>query len=505
MSTHYDVLIIGSGQAGNPLGSAFAKAGLKTALAEAIHFGGTCVNDGCVPTKTIVGSARVAYLTRKAAHYGVGLPGGKEGEETDITISMDRVKQRKNALISAFSARNENTLTNDGVDILNGSAKFVDAKTVHITPRGDKGEEKTVTADKIIINTGERPIIPDLEGLDRSADFVLDSTAILDIGVVPTHLVVVGGGVIGLEFSQIFRRFGSKVTIVQRGKQLLPREDPEIAEALLKILEEDGIEILLQAKATSIKTLPDTGSTEPHPRFELSVQKGHDSTTSIVKGTHILFAAGRTANIDTLDVEAAGIHKTPRGHIQANSRLETNIPHIYAVGDVKGGPAFTHISYDDHRILRANLIDNPKAQKEGGPTKPDKSTHARALIIPSVTYTDPQLGHVGLHEAEARAKYPDLKIQTASMPMAYVARALETDEARGLMKAVVVADEPTGGEGPKAGQILGFTCLGIEGGEVMSVVQAAMMGGVTWMQLRDAVWAHPSLAESLNNVWGFLK
>jgi len=260
----------------------------------------------------------------------------------------------------------------------------------------------------------------------------------------------------------------------------LQREDKEVADTLMEILKEDGLTILLDSSASSISK-----STSSAGTFDLKVQTKGDEKPPI-NGTHILFAAGRIPNTETLNLPAAGITTDKRGYIVSNDFLETSASNIYVLGDVKGPPAFTHISYDDFRVIRANVL-NPSTSAK---------LSIKDRLVPYVVYTDPQLGHIGLHEHEAREKYPDRKIKTAKMPMAYVARALETDESRGMMKAVI--DEGSG-------QILGFTCLGIEGGELMSIVQMAMIGGVSYEKLRDAVWAHPALAESLNNIWGFLE
>jgi pyruvate/2-oxoglutarate dehydrogenase complex dihydrolipoamide dehydrogenase (E3) component len=490
--TPYDALIIGSGQAGTPLAGAFAKAGQKTALIEKVHIGGCCVNEGCTPTKTMIASGRVAHLMRRGQDYGISgsFEAKTEGFSStsygnSVFVNMLKVRERKREIVKSFRGGNESRTQSAGVDVLMGDASFVDAKTVKIAM--NDGTEKIVKGEKIFINVGERPAPPKLEGIERVVSIatsrVLDSTSIQEIDEIPEHLVVVGGGYVGVEFAQLFRRFGSKVTIIQRGKQLLPREDPEVAESLLKILEGDGLEVKLETVAERILPIYNEG-------FELFIRtKG--GAEEVITGTYILFAAGRIPNTDTLNLEAAGIKTNARGHIESNEFLETSAEGVYAMGDVRGPPAFTHISYDDFRIIKANLISSPHTQ---GKEISKLSTKNR--LVPYVVYTDPQLGHIGLHEHEARTLFPSRSIKIAKMPMNYVARALETDESRGMMKAVVDGE---------TGEILGFTCLGIEGGELMAVVQVAIMGGVTWERLRDAVWAHPSLAESLNNLWGFLE
>ncbi|KAI9854886.1 MAG: hypothetical protein M1824_006517 [Vezdaea acicularis] len=479
--THYDCIIIGSGQAGNPLAGAFAKAGRKTALIERSHMGGCCVNEGCLPTKTMITSGRIAYHTRRGADYGIHTPGGTDGI---ISVDIAKVLQRKRDLITSFRSGIEHRVTSAGVDLLKGSASFKDAKTLLV--QLNDGSEQTLTGSSIFINVGERPAKPALPGIDSVApELILDSTSIMELPVLPRHLVVVGGGYVGLEFAQLFRRLGSEVTVFQRADRLLPREDPDLTAALLSILREDGIDVHLNTSPLHLSPSPTTSP----PSLTLTYQPTTTTTSTTSPPTlnpsHILFATGRIPNTDSLNLPLAGIATNPRGHILVNEHLETNIPGIYALGDAKGPPAFTHISYDDHRILKANLLSPPS---------PLLSTKTR--LVPNVVYTDPQLAHIGLHEHTARATFPSRRIRTASLPMTSVARALELDESRGLMKAVVDIDD---------GSILGFSVLGVEGGEVMSIVQMAIMGKVPWQRLRDAVWAHPALAESLNNLWGELE
>jgi pyruvate/2-oxoglutarate dehydrogenase complex dihydrolipoamide dehydrogenase (E3) component len=296
----------------------------------------------------------------------------------------------------------------------------------------------------------------------------LDSTSIMELDEVPEHLLVLGGGYVGLEFGQMFRRFGSQVTIVQRGKQLLAREDADVAEAVAEILREDGIEVLLQTDATRVE--------HADGAIRLTVS-GAERTERTLSGSHLLVAAGRAPNTDRLDVAAAGVETDQRGYIRVNERLETNVPGIYALGDVKGGPAFTHISYDDWRIIRTNLLEGGQATTTG-------------RLVPYTVFIDPQLGRVGLTEAEARARGRPIRV--AKLPMRHVARALEVDESRGFMKAIVEAD---------TGQILGYACLGIEGGELMNMVEIAMLGKVPYTVLKEAIFAHPTLGEALNNLF----
>ena len=479
-TSSYSAIIIGSGQGGGPLAIALAKAGRKTALIEESHVGGTCVNEGCTPTKTMVASARAAYLSKRGKDYGVQADG-------PVEVDMETVRKRKRDIVNSFRGGNENRIKNtEGLDLLVGKAKFTGTKEIEIAMK-DSAEKKVITGDTIVINTGCRPDRPNISGIDQVP--FLDSTSIMELNEVPDHLLVIGGGYVGLEFAQMFRRFGARVTIVQRSGQLLGREDPDIANAVKDILVEDGIEVLLNATPKSV-------SKTSNSQTSLDVYISDGSSITII-ASHILSAAGRSPNTDHLSPSATGVTtfgQSP-GYIKTNDQLETNVPGIYAIGDVKGGPAFTHVSYDDFRILRHNLlVENISRSSVNAGLRSIKGRH----LVPYTVFIDPQLGRVGLSEIEARkeASSSGRKIKVAKMPMNYVARALETDEPRGLMKVVVDAESK---------QILGCGILGVEGGEIMSMIQIAMMGGVTYDRLEDAVFAHPCLAESLNNLWGFLE
>ena len=452
----YDGIIIGSGQGANPLARALAGTGSKTALIERQYVGGTCINYGCTPTKTMVASGRVAYLARRAGDYGVQV--GK------IEIDMGKVRERKRAIVQSFRQGGERRIRETAnLDFLQGEATFVDPNTLEI--KVSDGQVLRVNGKTIFINTGCRPAVPPLSGLNEVP--WLDSTSIMELDRVPEHLLVLGGGYIGLEFGQMFRRFGSAVTVVQRGRQLLAREDPDVAEAVAAILQEDGIEIVLEAEAIRVGKAADNS-------LRLTVKT--PSGERVLTGSHLLVAPGRVPNVESLNLAAAGVATDSKGFIRVNEFLETNIPGIYAMGDVNGGPAFTHISYDDFRILKTNLIDGGK-------------TSILGRLVPYTVFIDPQLGRVGLTENEARAQ--DLNFRVAKMPMTWVARALEVDESRGFMKVIIDA---------ASGRIVGCAILGIEGGEIMSMIQIAMMGNLTDTQLRNAIFAHPTLAESLNNL-----
>lgn len=452
----YDAIVIGTGQGGKPLAVALATAGWKTAVIERLHVGGTCVNVGCTPTKTMVASARVAYLAKRSADYGV--------HTNEPTVNLSEIRRRKQSVVDDFRNGGQRAIERtDNLELIFGEASFTGANTVAV--KLNDGGTRQLSAPKIFINVGCRPADPGVEGKEKVS--VLDSTSIMELDELPEHLLVLGGGYIGLEFGQMFRRFGSRVTIVQRGNKLLGREDQDVADEVAKILGEDGVEVLLNTAAVKVDRSGDG-------QIHLTV-KTPDGERTIV-GSHLLAAAGRTPNSDSLNLAAAGVETDKAGFIKTNSKLETNVPGIYALGDVKGGPQFTHISYDDFRIIRANQIEN-------------KNVSINDRLVPYTVFIDPQLARVGLSESDARAKGVNIKV--AKMPMAYVARAIEMSETRGFMKAVIDAD---------TNQILGFTVLGIEGGEIMSMVQLAMMGKLPYTVLKDAIFAHPTLAESLNNL-----
>ncbi len=457
-ATHYDAIVIGSGQAGGPLAADLVDAGKKTALVERARLGGTCVNWGCTPTKTMVASARVAYLARRAKDFGV--------QTGRVEVDLLAVRKRKRDIVRAFGGETpDRAKKKANRTIVYGEARFVGAREIEVRAKTG-GELRRLSADSIFINTGARPSRPELPGL---ADVeALDSTSIMELDRVPEHLIVLGGGYIGVEFAQMFRRFGSRVTLVQRANALLAREDPDVAEAVAAILREDGVDVLLGAEARRVERAKKR-------EVQLHVSDGTRSRTIV--GSHLLVATGRTPNTERLDLATAGIEVDEKGFIVVDSRLRTTAAGVWALGDVKGGPAFTHISYDDYRIIRTNVIEGGRATTNG-------------RLVPYTVYLDPELGRVGVTESEARAR--GSKIRVAKLGMDSVARALERDEPRGFIKVVVDA---------KTDRILGCAVLGIEGGEIMSMLQIAMMGKLPSSALREAIFAHPALAESLNNVF----
>jgi pyruvate/2-oxoglutarate dehydrogenase complex dihydrolipoamide dehydrogenase (E3) component len=443
--SHFDAIIIGSGQAGNPLAQKLADHGWTVALVEKEHLGGTCVNTGCTPTKTMVASAQVAHYARHAAKWGV--------QTGDVRVDLAGVVDRKERIVNQWrSGIEKKTADRKALHLYRGQARFLGPQRIRV---GDDELEST----RVFINTGTRPSIPHLDGLD-SIDY-LTNASIMELRELPAHLLVLGGGYIGLEFGQMFRRFGSEVTIVHRDAQILPREDTDVTSALQEALEKEGMRFLLEATPTRVEK--STGEVVLHVEAK--------GKTETVRGSHLLVATGRRPNSDDLGLDAAGVQLTPQGFIQVNGRLETTVPGIWALGDVKGGPAFTHISYNDYQIVYANLIEGKSA-----------STDNR--LVPYAVFTDPQLGRVGMTEREARAAGHKLKV--GKIPAAWVARAIERDETAGLMKIVVDA---------ATDRILGAAILSSEGGELVQILGFVMLAGAPYTLLKGAVYIHPTLAE----------
>ena len=481
----YDSIVIGSGQGGTPLAMALAKSGRRTALIESVHIGGTCVNEGCTPTKTMVASAKAAWHVSRANQIGVL---GSSERSQSIKMDMGVVRRRKRNIVDSFRGGSERRVEEtDNLDLFMGLGKFRGPKEVEIA-LNEGGQSIALHVEKeIFINTGCRPRELNLPGIEDVN--ALNSTSIMELDVVPEHLVVVGGGYVGLEFGQMFRRFGADVTIINSEDHLLQKkEDEDVGREIEKILKEDGVTIVPNARPASV-------TKRAGGVFDLLVKDSAGKETTI-SGSHLLAAAGRTPNTDYLSPEIAGVKLDSHGFIIVSPTLETSTPGIYALGDVTGGPAFTHISYDDFRIIRNNVINSSPGRPSDESIPIKTSTTDR--LVPYTMFTDPQYGRVGHSEATALALYDHdrSKIQVAKMPMSYVARALEIDETRGLMKAIVEKESQ---------KIIGFMCVGAEGGEIMNMIQIAIMGGVRWPVLQDAIFAHPTFGESLNNLWGFLK
>ncbi len=438
---NYDVIVIGTSQGGRFLPADMAKAGKKVALVERGQLGGVCVNSGCTPTKTMVASARLAYQARRGAEYGVRIG--------PVSVDLAAVRERKRAIVAGARQNYASRLAQDGLDLIEGEAHFTGPKTLEVALTD--GGTRQISAPVIVIDAGTRPKPPAISGM--GAVRVLDSTSIMELDELPEHLIILGGGYIGLEFGQMFRRFGSEVTIVQNAARLMMIEDEDVSDGVAAILRDDGVTVL--TSSTPVRVKPADGA-----RVALTVRTPDGEEQ--LEGSHLLSATGRIPNTEALTPEAAGIRLNDRGFIEVDEYLETSL------------------SYDDYRILHANLIRHEKAS-------------TRDRVVPFTMFIDPQLGRVGMTEREAREQ--GRAIRVARLPMNAVVRALETGETRGFMKAVMDAD---------SGQILGGAVLGVEGGEIMTIIQVAMLGKLPYTAMADAVFTHPLLAEGLNTLFATL-
>jgi pyruvate/2-oxoglutarate dehydrogenase complex dihydrolipoamide dehydrogenase (E3) component len=443
----YDAIILGTGQAGLPLAYALAGRDSTVAIVEKGDIGGTCINTGCTPTKTMVARAQVAHYARNAERWGVSTTG--------VRVNLDAIVAQKNKVVEKVRNSQAKRIGEfPSLRLYKGVAEFAGPHQVKV------GDE-LLESDQIFINTGARPSIPEIPGLADSG--YLTNETIMELTAVPEHLVVLGGGYVGLEFAQMFSRFGSQVTVIQNTAQIIPREDTEVAAELQKSLEVEGITFVLNARTTNVERKDGT------VRMKIDQQGG----SRAISGSHLLVATGRRPNTDNLLPERAGLATDKKGFIQVNGKLETNVPGVWALGDVKGGPAFTHISYNDYQIVSANLIEG-------------KNLSIENRIVSYCVFTDPELGAVGLTEREAREKGYRLKI--GSVPMARVSRAIERDETAGLMKLIVNAEND---------RILGATILSSEGGETVHVLYTLMLADLPYTLMKRAVYIHPTLAEGL--------
>ena len=441
----YDSIIVGSGQGGNPLAQALAGRGEKVALIESGPLGGTCINTGCTPTKTMLASAQVAHYARNAPRWGV--------HAGDVRVDLPSVVKRKNDVVMRFRSGWEQKVNQAGKpDLIRGRARFVGMRQLEV-------DGTVYEAARIFIDTGGSPTIPKLPGIDRVP--ILTNVSIMEMQTVPEHLIVLGGGYVGLEFAQMFRRFGSEVTVIQSADRLLPSEDEDVTTALRGCFEAEGIKVHVGAKAVAVRGTQ--GSVE--------VEMAQEDVTETVSGSHLLVATGRTPNTKDLALEKTGVKTNEKGFITVNDRLETTAPDIWALGDVTGGPAFTHISYNDFQIIYGNLFEG-------------KNLSTSKRIVPYALFTDPPLGRVGVTEKAARREGRRLKI--GKVQMTHVARAIELDETQGFMKLVVDAVTDL---------ILGAAMLCVEGGELVQIVSTLMLAEKPYTLLKGAIYIHPTLAE----------
>ncbi|MFQ5683046.1 MAG: FAD-containing oxidoreductase [Candidatus Binatia bacterium] len=454
MATKYDALVIGTGQSGPSLATRLAGAGMKVAILERKLFGGTCVNDGCIPTKTLVASARAAYMAKRGADFGVTIDGA-------VSVAMKKIKARKDAVVQRSNRGVENWLKKtENLTVYEGHGTFQDARTVSIN-----GE--LLKADKIFINVGARAAVP--PGFEKVN--ILTNTSIMDMDYLPEHLIVIGGSYIGLEFGQMYRRFGSEVTIVQRGPRLIDREDEDISEAIKTILEKEGINIRLNAECVSGEQQSD--------RVVAKLDCG--SGPREVTGSHMLLAVGRRPNTDDLGLEKAGIEVDQRGFIQVDDQLRTNVAGVWALGDCNGKGAFTHTSYNDYEIVAANLLDNDPRRVSD-------------RILAYNLYIDPPLGRAGMTEAQVRSSHRKALIGTR--PMTRVGRAVEKGETQGFMKILVDADSK---------EILGAAILGVGGDEVIHSILDVMYAKAPYTVIQRAMHIHPTVTELIPTMLGDLK
>lgn len=454
--TKYDAIVIGTGQAGPTLTSRLAGAGMKTAVIERKLFGGTCVNTGCTPTKTMVASARAAYMARRAADFGVMIDG-------PITVDMKTVKARKDAVVRKSNQGLENWLKNmDNATVYEAHGRFEGPHTVRV------GDE-LIEGEKIFINVGGRALVPPLPGVDTVN--YLTNTSVMDIEELPEHLVIVGGSYIGLEFGQIFRRFGSKVTIVEKGPRLIYRDDEDISDAAREILEAEGVDIRLDSECITLA------------QRDGRVSVGMDCTDveKQVAGSHVLLAVGRVPNTDDLGLDAAGIKTDRRGYIEVDDELRTSVDGVWALGDCNGRGAFTHTSYNDFEIVAGNLLDND-------------TRRVSDRILTYGLFIDPPLGRVGMTEAEVRAS--GRRALIGKRPMTRVSRAVEKGETQGFMKILVDADTK---------EILGAAVLGVGGDEVIHLVTDVMYAKAPYTVIQRAVHAHPTVSELIPTMLGDLQ
>ncbi|CEK09191.1 dihydrolipoyl dehydrogenase family protein [Legionella hackeliae] len=457
MASHYDAIILGGGKGGKTLAMDLAKNGQRVAMIEDNQIGGTCINVACIPTKTLVQSAKIAHYCRTAEKYGL-----KAQLEP---IDFKSIRSRKNSVVETMRDANLKQFLDSGMDLMLGRGRFTGHKTIEVnlsTPR-DGQQTLEITADKIIINTGALPFVPSIPGIEKIKYHTNDS--LLNIDEVPRHLLIVGGGYIGLEFAQIFRRLGAKVTVIETSNEFLNREDRDIAEQVWQVLTQEGIQVTLDSKINRFLD----------EKEGVAIEIQRNGQTEVLKGSDVLMAVGRVANTKDLDLDKTAVSLDERGFIKVNEFLETSVPGIWALGDVKGGAQFTHLSLDDYRLLKHNLMNPTNKQSSQG------------RLIPYTVFLDPELARIGMTEAQAITQGHAIKV--AKIPAAVIPRAKTQGETVGLLKAVIDA---------KTDKILGVSIFCAEAGEILGAVQLAMEMGMPYQKLRDVMFAHPTLVEGIN-------
>ena len=450
-----EILVLGSGNGGMYLAWHMAQSGRRTAVVERRWIGGSCPNVNCLPSKNEIWSAKVADLVQHAATFGA--------KTRSVAIDMAKVRQRKRDMVESEVAAVLQQYKASGAELIMGAGTFVAPKTLEV--RLNDGGTRVLTGDQVFLNIGTRAAIPSIPGLDAAGP--LTNIEALELGYVPHHLIVLGGGYVGLELAQAFRRFGSRVTIIEYGPQIAGREDPDVADEMRRIFADEGIDILVGAEVRRV---------QGRSGGDVSLLVHTSSGEQTIEGSDILVAAGRTPNTAGIGLDVAGVELDGRGYIKVNERLETSAPDVCAIGECAGSPQFTHVSFDDFRIIRDNLA--------GG------SRTTRNRLVPYCMFTDPPLARVGLSEGEAQRQ--GIETRVAKLPMSAVLRTHTIDETQGFMKALV---------GARDDRILGFTMIGPEAGEVMASVQMAMLAGLPYTDLRDAILAHPTMAEGLGSLF----
>jgi len=450
-SERLEILVLGSGAGGKLLAWHMARAGRRTAVVERRWIGGSCPNINCMPSKNEIHSAKVASLVRHAAEYGA--------KGARVAIDMAKVRDRKRAMVDQSIAAHLRNFESSGAELIMGSGRFVAPKTLEV--QLNDGGTRVLVGDRVFINVGTHAAIPGVPGLEAARP--LTNIEALELDYLPPHLIVLGGGYVGLELAQAYRRFGSRVTVIEHGPQLMSREDPDVSEALQRVLTDEGIQFLVGAEIVRVQGL--SGK-------EVALVVRTVSGEQRIEGSDVLVATGRVPNTADIGLDKAGVELDAHRFVRVNDRLETSAPDVWAIGECAGSPQFTHVSEDDFRIIRDNLA--------GG----TRTTHDR--LVPYCMFTDPPLARVGLSEADAQRQ--DVDVRVARLQMSSVLRAQTTGDTQGFMKALV---------GARHDRILGFTMIGAEAGEVMATVQAVMLAELPYSTLRDAVLAHPTMAEGL--------